>query len=115
MGVNLITAKLKHVLRVRLVAPLEQRRRHAEQYYQLNPKDAVDFVQKHDLARRRYVRRYFNADIEDPLGYYLTINTGQVRFAEAARVIAEGGLKDQKDRYQTSQPPNLPSFHSARR
>ena len=90
MGANLITARLKHVFHVRLVAPLQQRLRHAEQYYQLNPKDAVDFVRKHDLARRRYVRRYFNADIEDPLGYHLTINTGQVTFDEAARIIAEG-------------------------
>jgi cytidylate kinase len=95
MGANLITAKLKHVLHVRLVAPLDRRLRHAEQYYHLNPKDAVEFVRKHDLARRRFVRRYFNADIEDPLGYDLTINTGQLGFAEAARIIAEGvaGLK----------------------
>jgi cytidylate kinase len=52
-------------------------------------------VRKHDLARRRFVRRYFNADIEDPLGYDLTINTGQFGFAETARIIAEGvaGLK----------------------
>lgn len=90
LGANLITARLKHVLHVRLVAPLEQRLRHAEQYYQLSRKDAIDFLRKNDLARRRYVRRYFNADIEDPLGYHLTINTGQVSFPEAARIIAEG-------------------------
>jgi cytidylate kinase len=95
MGANLITAKLKHVLHVRLVAPLDQRLRHAEQYYHLSPKDAVEFVRKQDLARRRFVRRYFNADIEDPLGYDLTINTGQLGFAETTRIIAEGvaGLK----------------------
>ena len=95
MGANLITARLKHVLHVRLVAPLDGRLRHAEQYYHLSPKDAVEFVRKHDLARRRFVRRYFNADIEDPLGYDLTINTGQFGFAETARIIAEGvaGLK----------------------
>lgn len=90
LGGNLITAKLKHVLHVRLVAPVEQRWRHAEQFYKLSRKDAVEFVHKSDLARRRYVRRYFNADIEDPLAYHLTINTGQVTFTEAARIIAEG-------------------------
>lgn len=90
LGANLITARLKHVLHVRLVAPLERRLRHAEQYYKLGRKDAIDFVRKNDLARRRYVRRYFNADIEDPVGYHLTINTGQVTFPEAARLIAEG-------------------------
>jgi hypothetical protein len=90
MGATFITARLKHVFHVRLVAPLQQRVQHAEQYYHLKPKDAVDFVRKHDLARRRYVRRYFRTDIEDPLGYHLIINTGQVTFAEAARIIAEG-------------------------
>ena len=95
MGANLITTRLKHVLHVRLVAPLDRRQRHAEQYYHLSPKDAVEFVRKHDLARRRFVRRYFNSDIEDPLAYDLTINTGQIGFAETARIIAEGvaGLK----------------------
>ena len=95
MGASLITAKLKHVLHVRLVAPLDQRLQHAEQYYHLSPKDAVEFVRKRDLARRSFVRRYFNADIEDPLGYDLTIKTGKIGFAETARIIAEGvaGLK----------------------
>lgn len=92
-GSSFIASKLKNVLHVRLVAPLEERLRHSQKYYEVQPGNVADFVQKSDVARRRYVRRYFDAEIDDPLGYHLTINTGRVAFDEAALMIAEAATR----------------------
>ena len=85
-GSTAITAKLPHVLHVRLVAPFEQRVRHFEVYYNIEEKEAPRLVRERDEARRRYVRQ-FGADIDDPVNYALVINTGEISFEEAARII----------------------------
>jgi cytidylate kinase len=85
-GAAAITAKLPHVLHVRLVAPFEQPVQHFEVYYHIDEKDAPRLVRERDEARRRYVRQ-FGADIDDPANYALVINTGQISFEEAARII----------------------------
>jgi cytidylate kinase len=69
-----------------LVAPFEQRVLHFEVYYHVDEKEAPRLVRERDEARRRYVRQ-FGADIDDPLNYALVINTGQISFEEAARII----------------------------
>jgi cytidylate kinase len=51
---------------------------------QVKPAKAAQMVQDLDEARRRYLRRYFRTDIDDPfLQYHLTINTGHTSFEKA--------------------------------
>ena len=45
-------------------------------------------------ARRRYLRRYFDADIDDPLLYDLVINTGRLGFARTAELIAQAAIEE---------------------
>ena len=92
-GGNVITARLPNVFHVRLVAPLWMRLRHTADYYQLSETEAVKFVREKDQARRRYVRRYFNAEIDDPTLYDVTLNTGRYGFAGTADVIAQLALQ----------------------
>jgi cytidylate kinase len=87
-GSNFISAHFPHVFHVRLIAPLKDRRRHIEEYYRLEPAEAAQKVHDLDEARRRYVRRYFRADVADPLHYHLTINTAYTGFQKAAQIIA---------------------------
>ena len=91
-GSTVITAQLPHVLQVRLVAPLEKRAAHAHQFYNLTENEAHKFCLSQDRARERYLKRYFNADINDPLRYHLVINTGRVGYDEAAKLIGEAVL-----------------------
>lgn len=88
-GAHIITAQLPHVLHVRLVAPLEFRVRHIMDYYQLKPLHAAEFVRKSDLAKARYIKRHFGVKVQDPLQFHLTINTGLIKFPEAARLIGD--------------------------
>lgn len=86
---NIATARLPHVLHVRLVAPLEDRIERICRDNRKTPAEARQFCLDEEQARTRYVRTYFNADINDPLLYHLIINTSRVGCEDAARIIGE--------------------------
>ena len=92
-GANVITARLPNVFHVRLVAPLATRVRHAAASYHVSEAEGAKLVRERDQARRRYVRRYLNAEIDDPTLYDVTLNTGRFGFARAAEVIAQLALR----------------------
>jgi hypothetical protein len=50
-------------------------------------------VREQDQARRSYVRRYFNAEIDDPTVYDVTLNPGRLGFARTAEIIAQLALQ----------------------
>ena len=85
---NIVTAKIPHVLHVRLVAPLAERVERICQADKKTPGEARRFCLEEEQARARYVKTYFNADIDDPLRYHLVLNTGLLGCEGAARVIA---------------------------
>lgn len=91
-GANVITAKLPNVFHVRLVAPLEDRVEHAHKSYNVTKSQAREFCLHEDRGRKRYLRKYFKADVDDALLYHLTINTGMVSYDDAARLIVEAAL-----------------------
>ncbi len=86
---NIITARLPHVLHVRLVAPLDQRITRIRAVLQKTEVQGRRFCEQEDAARERYVKKYFKADVTDALQYHLVINTGLNSLEEAARLIAE--------------------------
>jgi len=87
-GSTVITARLPHVVHVRLVAPLDLRVRHCQEFYNLTAHAAREFCLREDQGRRRYLKKYFQADINDALLYDLILNTGVVSFDTAAELIA---------------------------
>jgi len=93
-GTNFITAHQPGVFHVRLVAPLEQRIQHAHECYGLTMSKARTFCMNQDLGRERYVSKYFKADIEDPLHYHLTVNTGLMGYDEVAKLIVETSTRE---------------------
>lgn len=99
-GGNIITNKLDHVFHVRLVGSLEKRIAHIQAADQLGRKEAIDFIQREDLGRRRYLKQYFKKDIDDPLLYHLVINTDLISYEKAARIIADAMGQKQEIRNQ---------------
>jgi cytidylate kinase len=88
-GGGIITRKLDYVLHVRLVGSLEHRIEYVKDYYKLDEKAARAFIHREDRGRSRYLRKYFNEDIDDPLLYHLVINTDKVPPAQAAKAIGQ--------------------------
>lgn len=90
---NIATAKVPHVLHVRLIAPLEDRIERICRDHGKTPDAARSFCLAEEQARTRYVRTYFNADINDPTLYHLIINTSRMGCEETARIIGEQTLR----------------------
>ena len=86
-GANMITARLPGVFHVRLVAPLAERIEHAHRFYNMTPSKARDFITREDKGRERYLKKYFEVAVDDPLHYHLTINTSLVSYEAAAGLI----------------------------
>jgi cytidylate kinase len=92
-GANIVTAKLPHVLHVRLVAELDDRIERVAREQQKTLDEARHYVQDEDPARTRYIKSYLNADINDPLRYHMVINTSRIDYDNAARMIGAAALK----------------------
>src|SRR6516162_6366134 len=88
-GANIVTAKMPHVLHVRLVAPLEDRIERVCHEYNKTPEEARRYCLEEDPARTRYIKTYFKTDINDPVHYHLVINTGRISYDDSARLITE--------------------------
>lgn len=87
-GANLITARLKKAVHIRLIASYEHRLEHMKQHYTMDTKTAEQFIKEEDTKRRKYIETYFHKSAEDPHSYDLVINTGKISFAGAAKIIA---------------------------
>src|SRR2546423_1340234 len=68
-GANIITSKLEHVLHVRLVGSLEKRVENIQKLQGLSKKAALEFIRRADQGRRRYLKKHFDQDPDDPLLY----------------------------------------------
>jgi len=91
-GANVILGHLPQAFHVRLVASLENRVAHMAELRGTSKKAALAWVQAEDKARQRFLRRYFQVDVTDPLLYSLVVNVDRVPIAEAARVVGEAVL-----------------------
>ena len=88
-GANLITSKLEHVLHVRLIGSLAKRVQHIREIQKVGEKEALAFIRNEDRGRRRYLKKHFDSDLEDPLLYHLVINTDLVSYENAAHLIGD--------------------------
>jgi len=88
-GANVITAKIEDVFHVRLVGSEEKRSERASEFYELSKRAARDFIQREDRGRIRFMRKYFDVDIDDPLLYHLVINTDRIDCDETAKLIVD--------------------------
>lgn len=76
-------------LRVRLVAPLEDRVRMIAAQRNFSLGQAERYIHEHDLHRVTFVLEHFQRDPSDPLGYDIILNTSRFSIAECVELIAE--------------------------
>lgn len=85
---NVITKDMDHVIHVRLVGSIDRCCERIQALHNMTAKEARKFIHQEDAGRKRYFRKHFDRDIEDPLLYHLIINTDWVTVDEAADLIA---------------------------
>jgi cytidylate kinase len=76
-GANFILPP-KERLSIRLVASRERRQDHWARRFGLSARAARKRLAVAERQQRRFIKRYFGTDPEDPLGYDLTINTARL-------------------------------------
>jgi cytidylate kinase len=92
-GANVVTRKLEEGFHVRLVAPMEVRLRHVQEYFRLGAAEAANLIRTEDAGREHYLKAYFGQRIDDPLLYDLVLNTERVSYDEAAALIGQAVIQ----------------------
>jgi cytidylate kinase len=86
-GANFATAGLAHGLHLRLVGSPELRCHRIASLRGLSSEQATTHNRKTDAARRDYVRKFFDADIDDPSSYDLILNMDRFAIERAADLV----------------------------
>ena len=85
-GSNFVLPSNKR-LSIRVIAPMEERIRNVSKNLGITTEEARLRVIKTESDRKAFIRKYFNADIGDPLNYDLVINTGNLSMEDAMNAI----------------------------
>lgn len=91
-GANFILGE-ERAFRVRLVGSLEKCAERVAERDHLSTEQAVEKVQEIDYERIEYIRKLYDADIDDPLSYDLIINTDRFDRIQVAALILEAMKK----------------------
>ncbi len=75
------------VLKVRVIAPVKTRIENVMKEFGCFEEEARLRVISIDSDRKAFVRKYFNADIDDATNYDLVINTGRISVNKAVEMI----------------------------
>lgn len=88
-GASVIASKLENAFHVRLIGSLEKRVERVQKAYKLDQRSALEFIHKEDKGRRRYLKEFFDRDIDDPLLYHLIINTDRTPYEDVTKLIGD--------------------------
>ena len=95
-GSQFILKDYPGVLHVLVVAPLEVRVNRLMEERKLNQETANLEIERFDKNLRRFIKRYFKADLEDPVYYDLVLNTERLTFQAATSIVVNAlSFKDQ--------------------
>jgi cytidylate kinase len=74
-------------MRVRVMAPMDSRIKNVAATFKVPAKTAKRRIVRTESERRAFIRKYFNANIDDPANYDLVVNTGTIGIDAAVDAI----------------------------
>jgi len=86
-GSQFILKDLPMALHVLVVAPLDLRVKRIMESSKAKESEAMKEIERFDGSRRVFTKRYFHADLENPVHYDLVINTEYFSYDNAAFII----------------------------
>lgn len=92
-GAHMVTRRLPHGLRVRLIGSLPRRLQHLQDFHGMTREAALKYMEFEDLSRATHVRDQFGVDIADCTRYAIVLNTDHIDYGDAARIIADQVLR----------------------
>jgi cytidylate kinase len=85
-GANFILPP-ENCFRVRVIAPMVIRVNRLSKEFNLSKEEATRRLLRTESDRRAFIRKYFNANVADPLNYDLIINTANMSIEKAVATI----------------------------
>lgn len=85
-GANFVLPK-DRTFKVRIIAPMELRIKYFMEDRHYTKAEAEQYVVKKENNRKAFVRKYFNADVADPMHYDMILNTEKITLAAATEAI----------------------------
>ena len=86
-GSQFILKDYPRVLHVLIVAPLEMRLKRVMENLKVEEESAQKEIARSDRSRREFIKRYFQAELENPMSYDLVLNAEHLSFEAAASII----------------------------
>jgi cytidylate kinase len=77
-----------HILRTRIIAPIEFRIRMAQSRLRLEREEAIAYIERMDQHRRKWTQFLYGVDWGDPELYDVVLNLDHIEIEEACQVIA---------------------------
>jgi cytidylate kinase len=87
LAAHLLFGKGPHVLRTRIIAPMEFRIEQVHNRLRCNRKEAIAYIEKVDEDRRKWTKFLYDLDWTDASLYDLVLNLEQMNVQEACDVI----------------------------
>ena len=100
-------------LRVRLIAPREQRIDYQARPTNGNRSAAQRYIDQTDRQRRRFVREHFHKDSDDPANYDLVLNMGRLPIDDCAAQIIDALHAEQQLRAHRFALRSMPPVESS--
>lgn len=88
-GSQFILKDLPGAFHVLIVASIEIRVKRVMEEMKLSEEDARKEIVRFDDGSRKFVKRYFQADVADPVNYDIVINTSHLSTEGAASIIVD--------------------------
>lgn len=88
-GSQFILKDFPSAFHVLIVSPVEVRVKRVMERLKLDEEDARKEIARIDDGSREFVKRYFQADILDPINYDIVINTKHLNIESAATIIVD--------------------------
>lgn len=85
-GAHLILPR-KKTLRLRFIAPKESRIAYFVETRKMTQAEAKSYVERKDADRKGFIKKYFKADTDDPTGFDMVVNTGELGMEGAFNVV----------------------------
>jgi len=77
-----------HVLRVRIIAPIEFRVKMAQERLKLSRAEALDYIARMDQDRRKWAQYLYAVDWGDPANYDIVLNLEHMTIREACETVS---------------------------
>jgi cytidylate kinase len=91
---HLLMSEISHVLKVRVIAELNQRIEFLQQKQNVSKDEAAAFIKKEDQERAQWTRYLYKIDMNDPQIYDIVLNIGRLTIADACEIICATVQRD---------------------